>query len=74
MAYDGIMLSCVASQLQDKIKKGRINKIYQISQYELLFHIRCQAHNYKLLISIHPMYARMQLTTLSYPTPLLLML
>ncbi len=69
MAYDGIMLSCVASQLQDKIKKGRINKIYQISQYELLFHIRCQAHNYKLLISIHPMYARMQLTTLSYPTP-----
>ena len=69
MAYDGIMLSRVVEQLQNQITRGRINKIYQISQYELLFHIRAQRENYKLLISIHPVYARMQLTQLSYPTP-----
>ena len=53
MAYDGIMLSRVVEQLQNQITRGRINKIYQISQYELLFHIRAQRENYKLLISIH---------------------
>jgi len=69
MAYDGIMLSRVVSHLQTQLERGRINKIYQISQYELLFHIRAQGKNVKLLISIHPMYARMQLTTLTFPTP-----
>ena len=69
MAYDGIMMSRVVEQLQTQLERGRINKIYQISQYELLIHIRSQSQNKKLLISIHPMYARVQLTSLSYPTP-----
>ncbi|OUQ82150.1 hypothetical protein B5E48_03835 [Massilimicrobiota sp. An105] len=69
MAYDGIMLSRVVEQLQNQLTRGKINKIYQISQYELLFHIRSQRENFKLLISIHPVYARIQLTQLSYPTP-----
>lgn len=69
MAYDGMMLSRVVEQLQNQITRGRINKIYQISQYELLFHIRSQRENVKLLISIHPVYARIQLTHLNYPTP-----
>ena len=69
MAYDGIMMSRVVEQLSKKMNRGRINKIYQISQYELLIHIRSQSQNKKLLISIHPMYARVQLTHLSYPTP-----
>ena len=54
MAYDGIMLSRVVEQLQNQLTRGKINKIYQISQYELLFHIRSQRENFKLLISIHP--------------------
>lgn len=69
MAYDGIMLSRVVENLQSQLSGGRINKIYQISQYELLFHIRAQGTNKKLLMSIHPIYARLQLTSLSYPTP-----
>lgn len=69
MAYDGIMMSQVVHQLQKQIERGRINKIYQISQYELLFHVRSQGQNMKFLMSIHPMYARMQLTSLTYPTP-----
>lgn len=69
MAYDGIMMSRVVEQLSKEMNRGRINKIYQISQYELLIHIRSQSQNKKLLISIHPMYARVQLTHLSYPTP-----
>ena len=35
MAYDGIMMSRVVENLQSQLERGRINKIYQISQYEL---------------------------------------
>ncbi len=69
MAYDGIVMSQVVQDISNTIKGGRINKIYQISQYEMLFQVRAQSKNMKLLVSIHPMYARVQLTTLSYPTP-----
>lgn len=69
MAYDGIMMHRVKSCLDQTILKGRINKIYQISKYELLIQIRAQRTNYKLLLSCHPMYARVQLTSLDYPTP-----
>ena len=55
MAYDGIMMSRVVENLQSQLERGRINKIYQISQYELLFHMRSQSSNMKLLMSIHPM-------------------
>ena len=37
MAYDGIMMHQVKNLLIETIKGGRINKIYQISKYELLF-------------------------------------
>ncbi len=69
MAFDGMMLSNVTKKLQETIETGRINKIYAISKYELLIHIRAHRQNQKLLISIHPVYARIQLSELSYPTP-----
>lgn len=69
MAYDGIMMHQTITQLQTEIVTGRINKIYQISKYELLIQIRANRKNVKLLLSCHPMYARMQLTNLEYPTP-----
>lgn len=69
MAYDGIMMHQVIRELNKTIIGGRINKIYQISKYELLIQIRSNRTNYKLLLSCHPMYARIQLTNLDYPTP-----
>ena len=36
MAYDGIMMHQVIDALNKTITGGRINKIYQISKYELL--------------------------------------
>lgn len=69
MSYDGIMMHQVIGALNKTITSGRINKIYQISKYELLFNVRANKTNYKLLLSCHPMYARIQLTDLDYPTP-----
>lgn len=69
MAYDGIMMHQVIDALNNTIHSGRINKIYQISKYEILLHVRANRQNVKLLLSCHPMYARIQLTNLDYPTP-----
>lgn len=69
MAYDGIMMHRIKDVFIQTIQGGRINKIYQISKYELLFQVRAHRQNYQLLISSHPMYARVQLTSLNYPTP-----
>lgn len=69
MAYDGIMMHQTIDALQSHLVTGRINKIYQISKYELLLQVRANRQNVKLLLSCHPMYARMQLTHLEYPTP-----
>lgn len=69
MSYDGIMMHQVIGALNNTITGGRINKIYQISKYELLINVRNNRTNYKLLLSCHPMYARIQLTNLNYPTP-----
>ena len=54
MAYDGIMMHQVIDALNKTITGGRINKIYQISKYELLIQIRNNRTNYKLLLSCHP--------------------
>ena len=69
MAYDGIMMHRTIDVLNEKMVSGRINKIYQISKYELLFQVRAHSENIKFLLSCHPMYARIQLTNLQYPTP-----
>lgn len=69
MAYDGIMMKAVLKQLHQQLYQGRINKIYQISNYELLFNIRANQTNVKLLISCHPSYARVNLTNENYTMP-----
>lgn len=69
MAFDGVFTHCIKEELQNNLLHGRINKIYQISNFELLFMIRAKQKNQKLLISIHPNYARIHLTKEDYPTP-----
>ena len=67
MALDGIILA----QLCDEMKEAlplRINKIYQISNTELLFFLRGKEKK-NLLISAHSQYNRISFTNKSYPTP-----
>ena len=63
------MLKAVLKQLHQQLYQGRINKIYQISNYELLFNVRANQTNVKLLISCHPSYARVNLTNENYTMP-----
>ncbi|TWT08576.1 fibronectin/fibrinogen-binding protein [Planococcus sp. CPCC 101016] len=61
MAFDGLFTKSMTGELQQLVT-GRISKVHQPNQLELLLHIRAQGKNHKLLISIHPSYSRIHLT------------
>ncbi|MGP6139759.1 MULTISPECIES: NFACT RNA binding domain-containing protein [unclassified Jeotgalibaca] len=62
MSYDGIYTHIIVEELNEKIMDGRISKIYQPFQHEIVLTIRANRKNQKLLLSAHPSYARIQLT------------
>ena len=66
MAFDGIFLHQIVKQL-DSIKGGKITRIYQISDTEVLFVLKGYA-NCQLMISAHSSYNRIHLTDRDYPT------
>ncbi|PIC65682.1 hypothetical protein CSV79_00990 [Sporosarcina sp. P13] len=61
MAFDGLFTKAIVSELQ-QLKSGRISKIHQPNAQEVIFHVRANNKNHKLLVSLHPSYSRMQLT------------
>ncbi|MFC4557054.1 NFACT family protein [Virgibacillus kekensis] len=69
MPFDGIVTRAVTNELNSKIIPGKITKIYQPTDTELVFTIRSQGTNYTLLLSIHPVYARLHLTEDTYRNP-----
>ncbi|MEH6889992.1 NFACT RNA binding domain-containing protein [Bacillus sp. JJ864] len=71
MAFDGLFTRAITHEIANSLQKGRISKIYQPSKYEILLHIRANGKNQKLLLSAHPTYARMHLTTQNYDSPAL---
>ncbi|MBQ4254100.1 MAG: NFACT family protein [Erysipelotrichaceae bacterium] len=66
MAFDGIFLRQILRQL-DVIIDARVNKIYQISDTEILFILHNQ-QKYQLMISCHSSFNRIHLTSHQYPT------
>ncbi|QWQ38493.1 NFACT family protein [Gemella sp. zg-570] len=68
MAFDGFFIKKIVDELNEKLKTGRINKINNISNTELIFSIR-KFSNKKLLISIHPQNSRIHLTNNNYENP-----
>ena len=68
MALDGIILNKICHQLQS-LQEGRINKIYQVSQTEVLFHIKTRTDKVQLLISCHSQFNRICISNHKYPTP-----
>lgn len=62
MSFDGLVTRAVVHELQDALAGGRVTKIYQPGEYELLFHIRSQGETHRLILSAHPAYPRFHLT------------
>lgn len=61
MAFDGLFTKAMVSELQ-QLKSGRVSKIHQPNAQEVIFQIRANNKNHKLLVSLHPSYSRIQLT------------
>jgi predicted ribosome quality control (RQC) complex YloA/Tae2 family protein len=68
MSFDGLVTHAITHELQGLIG-GRITKVYQPGEAELVLHIRSQGKNHKLLLSAHPAYARVQLTDIPQENP-----
>ncbi|MFW6280594.1 MAG: Rqc2 family fibronectin-binding protein [Halanaerobium sp.] len=69
MAFDGIMLSALKDNLDNKIIGARIEKIYQIEKKLLILNLRHNNQNLKLVVSTDPEGARMHLSDLDYENP-----
>jgi predicted ribosome quality control (RQC) complex YloA/Tae2 family protein len=69
MSFDGILTHAIKDELSTTIESGKISKIYQLNQYELLFTIRGNSKNSHLLLSAHPSYSRVHLTKAEYDKP-----
>jgi len=69
MAIDGILLSKMVPEVQ-AVLPLRIQKIYEISNTEVLFQVHGAGGKKQLLISCHSVYNRFLLTKRSYPTPM----
>lgn len=69
MPFDGIVTKAVTEELQQTIFPGKITRIYQPTDTELIFTIRSKGKNHTLLLSIHPTYARIHLTADRFQNP-----
>ncbi|MFF3021579.1 NFACT family protein [Gottfriedia sp. NPDC057948] len=69
MSFDGLFTGAMTNEVASKLTTGRISKIVQPSNYEVLLTVRANGANHKLIISAHPSYARFHFTNQNYDTP-----
>lgn len=70
MAFDGIVIANLSRELNDALAGGRISKIAQPEKDELLFTIKNQKNNRRLLISASASLPLVYLTEHNKPGPL----
>lgn len=69
MAFDGIITSHIAKQLNSCLLGGKINKIYEPDKNEIILGVYAGGSNYALNLSIASDIYRINLTTHSKPNP-----
>ncbi|WP_312355051.1 Rqc2 family fibronectin-binding protein [Aminipila sp.] len=69
MAFDGIAVQAVTQELNKKLSGGKLEKVYQPENDELVFHIHSKKGNFKLYLSCNSSNARINLITESVPNP-----
>lgn len=69
MALDGIAVYSICNELNKKLLGGRIDKIYQPNNDEIIFSIRSIGSNFKALASANPSHPRVHITELQKENP-----
>ncbi len=70
MAFDGMTIACLAHELNEKLKDGRISKIAQPETDELLLTVKSRQGNFRLLLSASASLPLAYLTDSNKPGPL----
>jgi len=69
MSFDGIFLHHIIAEISEQLIGGRIQKINQPFEQELVLTIRGNGKSHKLLLSAHPTFGRIQLTETDFQNP-----
>lgn len=70
MAFDGIVLKQISEELNSCLIGGKVNKVYEPNNNEIILGIYSGGKNYALLCNISSNNYRLHLTTTSKPNPL----
>ena len=69
MSFDGFFLHHMVEELRSELLNGRIQKINQPFEQELVLQIRSNRQSHRLLLSAHPVFGRIQLTQTTFENP-----
>ena len=69
MSFDGFFLHHMTEELRHELLGGRIQKINQPFDQELVLQIRSNRQSHKLLLSAHSVFGRVQLTDTTFENP-----
>ena len=69
MSFDGFFLHHMVEELRAELLNGRIQKINQPFDQELVLQIRSNRKSHRLLLSAHPVFGRIQLTETTFENP-----
>ena len=69
MSFDGFFLHHMVEELRSELLNGRIQKINQPFDQELVLQIRSNRQSHRLLLSAHPVFGRIQLTETTFENP-----
>ena len=69
MSFDGFFLHHMVEELRRELVNGRIQKINQPFEQELVLQIRSNRQSHRLLLSAHPVFGRIQLTETTFENP-----
>ena len=69
MSFDGFFLHHMTEELRRELLGGRIQKINQPFEQELVLQIRSNRKSHKLLLSAHSVFGRVQLTDTTFENP-----
>ena len=63
MAFDGLVVHAISDELSSKLIGGKIDKVYQPENDEIVLHIRNNKENFKLVLSASASNPRVYLST-----------
>ncbi|MBB6216963.1 putative ribosome quality control (RQC) complex YloA/Tae2 family protein [Anaerosolibacter carboniphilus] len=69
MPLDGLVVSAIVDELNNKVCHGKIEKVYQPEDDEINLLIRCMGKNYRLVASASSHNPRVHITTINKQNP-----